>query len=108
MAESRTGNQPETSMLFEPQLRKWRWIAFLATVLNLAFNALAPHLPLGKGSILEITQRHPTLFSPAPYAFSIWGLIYLATLAYAIYQLRPGQRHVDAYDRMAKPLAALN
>lgn len=34
------------------------------------------------------SARHPSLFTPAPWAFSIWGLIYLALAAFVIYQSR--------------------
>ncbi len=95
-------------MLFEPQQRRWRWAAFATTVLNIAFNFVSQRASFGVGGIPDVVQRHPALFSPAPYAFAIWGLIYFATLAYAIHQLLPSQRHVDAFDRMAKPLIALN
>ncbi|HXB91386.1 MAG TPA: hypothetical protein VNU72_03820 [Puia sp.] len=36
----------------------------------------------------SISARYQNLFTPAGYAFSIWGLIYLALLAFAIYQGR--------------------
>ncbi|MBS1662295.1 MAG: tryptophan-rich sensory protein [Bacteroidetes bacterium] len=37
------------------------------------------------------SARHPSLFTPAPWAFSIWGLIYLALLAFVIYNIRTGE-----------------
>lgn len=39
-------------------------------------------------SISEISDKYANLLTPADYAFSIWGPIYLALLVFAIYQLR--------------------
>ncbi|HEX4985810.1 MAG TPA: hypothetical protein VFV71_07025 [Burkholderiales bacterium] len=95
-------------MLFQSGRRAWRWIAFAATVANVAFSTLAQGLSFGEGSIREIARRHADLFTPAGYAFAIWGATWLATLAYAVHQLSPSQRHVDAHDRLAVPLTVLN
>jgi translocator protein len=39
-----------------------------------------------------ISDANNSPVTPAGYAFSIWGLIYLASLALAVYQLLPAQR----------------
>jgi hypothetical protein len=95
-------------MRFESGQRTWRWMALGAIVVNVAFTNLSRRLPFGEGSIEQITRRHQAFFTPADYACAIWGLIYLTTLWYAIHQLVPSQRNVDAYDRLAKPLVAVN
>ncbi|MCK8492041.1 tryptophan-rich sensory protein [Spirosoma sp. RP8] len=40
----------------------------------------------------NISAKYPTLITPAGYAFSIWGVIFLGLLAFAIYQATPSQR----------------
>jgi hypothetical protein len=95
-------------MQFHTQDRRWRWLALIATVLNIAFNYLSQRLALGEGSIAQISARHDSLFTPAPYAFAIWGVIYAATALYAIHQLLPSQRITDAHDRLARPIISLN
>lgn len=40
----------------------------------------------------EISDKYHTLITPAGYAFSIWGLIFLGILAFAVYQAFPSQR----------------
>lgn len=60
-------------------------------------NYLANGLPLGgknTGEIAAYFNQEPTLVKiiPAPYAFSIWGLIYIGLIAFVIYQLLPSQR----------------
>ncbi|GAB4001917.1 hypothetical protein GCM10028807_59260 [Spirosoma daeguense] len=40
----------------------------------------------------DISGKYPTLITPAGYAFSIWGLIFLGLLAFAVYQALPSQQ----------------
>jgi len=64
----------------------------------LAINGLASALPLGGKTTGEISDSIPTLFTPAGYVFSIWGLIYLGLLAFAWHQSRsqePGESFVE-------------
>jgi translocator protein len=39
----------------------------------------------------EISNKYPTFVTPAGYAFSIWGLIYLGLFAFSAYQALPAQ-----------------
>jgi tryptophan-rich sensory protein len=39
-----------------------------------------------------MSARHPTLLTPAGYAFSIWGVIFTGLVAYTGWQLLPAQR----------------
>lgn len=47
---------------------------------------------LASAAIQEQTGRSTPLIEPAPYAFSIWGVIFALSLAYAAYQALPGNR----------------
>ncbi|WP_460976836.1 tryptophan-rich sensory protein [Spirosoma knui] len=40
----------------------------------------------------DISDKYHTLVTPAGYAFSIWGIIFLGLLAFAVYQALPSQR----------------
>jgi hypothetical protein len=64
-------------------------ILVLATI---AVNGLANALPLNGLTTGEISDRFEVYFVPAGYVFSIWGLIYLGLIGYAIYQALPSQR----------------
>ena len=68
----------------------------IAVILSLAVmigvNALANALPLNGQTSGEISDRFQVYFVPAGYAFSIWGLIYLLLIGYAIFQALPAQR----------------
>ncbi len=95
-------------MQFESTERRWRWLALIAVISNVAFNYVSQRLPIGEGSIESISAKYASLFTPAGYAFAIWGLIYLVTVAYAVHQLVPSQRNNYAHDRLVKPLIVLN
>jgi len=64
----------------------------LAVVGTIAINGLANALPLNGLTTGEISDRFDVYFVPAGYVFSIWGLIYLALIAFAVYQALPAQR----------------
>lgn len=44
---------------------------------------------LGVGTFETATREWPVYIQPAGWAFSIWGFIYIASLAFAIYQVFP-------------------
>jgi hypothetical protein len=69
-----------------------KYANLLVTIVTIIFNGLANALPLNGQSTGQISDRFQVYFVPAGYVFSIWGLIYIGWLAYAIYQLLPAQR----------------
>src|SRR5665647_3362126 len=50
----------------------------------IAANAAAVVLPLNGISTKGVSDLYPNLFTPAPYTFSIWGVIYLALAGFII------------------------
>jgi hypothetical protein len=64
-------------------------VPVLATIV---INVLANALPLNGQNTGEISDRFQVYFVPAGYVFSIWGVIYLGLILYAIYQALPAQR----------------
>ena len=63
----------------------------IVTVITVAINALANALPINGQNTGEIWNGFQVHFVPAGYVFSIWGVIYLGLLAFAIYQALPAQ-----------------
>jgi hypothetical protein len=57
---------------------------FAATAINIAAEAI----PLNGITTAQISDSLPNLFVPAGLTFSIWGVIYLLTGLFAIYQFR--------------------
>ena len=67
-------------------------IVVLSILLTIVVNVLANALPINGLNTGQISDRFQVYFVPAGYVFSIWGLIYLGLIAYAIYQALPAQR----------------
>ncbi len=60
-------------------------VAFIATIF---MNYLSNTGKMNNTTIGEVSGGLQTLFTPAGYAFAIWGLIYLLLLGYILYQGR--------------------
>jgi hypothetical protein len=70
-----------------------RQISVILTILaTLVVNLLADALPINGLGTGQISDRFQVYFVPAGYVFSIWGLIYLGLIAFAIFQALPSQR----------------
>lgn len=61
------------------------WSVLLITVV---VNGLATSLPLNGVTTAEVSDQFNSLFTPADYVFSIWGLIYIGLFAFAVYQTK--------------------
>lgn len=58
-------------------------------VITLYVNGIAASGALNGIDTGEISDKYPSLFTPAGYVFSIWSLIYLGLIGFSIYQLLP-------------------
>ncbi len=78
--------------------RTYQWLNFLGLAFVLTMNTLANTLPINGQTTGEVSAKYENLFVPAGYTFSIWGLIYLLLLIFAIAQARGlfGQRPAPA------------
>lgn len=89
-------------------MKTTRLMMILSLVLMLVVNVLANALPINGLTTGEISDRFPILFVPAGYVFSIWGLIYLALIAFAIYTVTPKGRQDEGVDAIAWWFVAAN
>ncbi len=80
-------------------LRQTLIIASLGMVITV--NALANILPINNITTGELSDQFAILFVPAGYVFSIWGVIYLGLLAYAIFQALPKQKSNERLIKIA-------
>lgn len=64
-----------------------KYLSLAAYVFMVGVNALASLLPLNNQTTAEISDRYPTLITPAGYVFAIWALIYLALAGFVLFQL---------------------
>ena len=64
----------------------------VAYAVMILLNVLSNALPINDQTMPEISAKYPSLFTPAGFTFSIWGVIYLALLLFVIWQALPAQR----------------
>ncbi|MBC7425958.1 MAG: hypothetical protein H7321_05430 [Bacteroidia bacterium] len=84
-----------------------RWATFIVVILNIAFNYLYAKFS-GVDSVKVISDKYDNLFTPAPYAFAIWGIIYLSFIIYCITQLLPRSQKHEEYELLSGPLLLAN
>ena len=60
----------------------------LSVCLAIGVNYSSQALRLNNTTIGEVSAKYANLFTPASYAFAIWGIIFLGLLAYGIFQIR--------------------
>lgn len=60
-------------------------VAFLVMV---AVNYFSNTGAIGGETMASVSQKYDNLFTPAGYAFSIWGLIYVSLFVFTIFQAR--------------------
>ncbi len=77
-----------------------RIIPVLSLSVVLVINFLANYLPIGGRTTGEVSASYPTLFTPAGFTFSIWGVIYLSLITYVVYQLLPRNKYRSNFDRI--------
>lgn len=83
-----------------------RWVNLVAVIATVVVNGLANALPLNGQGTGEISDRFQVYFVPAGYVFSIWGVIYLALIGFAIFQALPAQRENPRLQRIGTLFAA--
>jgi hypothetical protein len=69
-----------------------QFVVIAATLYALITNGAANALPLNGKMTGAISDSFNVLFVPAGYVFAIWGVIYIALVAYTIYHSLPSQR----------------
>ena len=63
-------------------------VAFAVMIL---LNVLSNAIPLNGQTMPEISAKYASLFTPAGFTFSIWGVIYLLLLVFVFWQALPAQ-----------------
>lgn len=68
--------------------KKLALLNLTSVLLVIVVNYISQALSFNDTTIGEISARYVNLFTPASYAFAIWGLIFLSLLGYGIFQVR--------------------
>lgn len=79
----------------------WRLAALIGVVANVTYNFVYSRVGATTPTVADVSRAYPTLFTPAGYAFAIWGIIYGASLVYCVAALLPKQLGVLMHDRVA-------
>ena len=69
-----------------------QFLVVFSIITLIVMNYLSNTGAFGGRTNSDISAQYTTLITPAGYAFSIWGLIFLGLLAFAVYQALPAQR----------------
>jgi translocator protein len=86
----------------------WRIAALVAVVFNITYNYVNEWLGDHGRTVAQVSHDYQSLFTPADYAFAIWGVIYASTLLYAVLALLPNQLDIRFHDRVAPWLVLTN
>ncbi len=70
-------------------------LTLISILLVIGWNYAVNALPLNGITSGEVSALYPTLITPAGYAFSIWGIIYIGLLAFGIFQLLPAAQNAS-------------
>jgi hypothetical protein len=78
----------------------------MAFVVVMVVNGMANGVPLGGQTTGQISDKYPSLFTPAGYVFSIWSVIYLGLLTFVVWQSLPSQRENQSLAGISIPFQA--
>ncbi len=95
-------------MTADPRPPSIRWITLAVVAICIAYSNLAQFIDVGGLDIATISDRYRSPFTPAPFAFAIWAIIYASFLWFCIVALLPSRRGVAIYDRLGPPLMLAN
>jgi hypothetical protein len=68
--------------------KKLAILNLFSVLVVIAVNYISQSFSFNNTTIGEISSRYVNLFTPASYAFAIWGILFLSLLAYGIFQVR--------------------
>ena len=82
------------------KVKALRWINLVIFVLMVLLNYYAGYFEINGNTVGTVSDGIPSLFTPAGYVFSIWGIIYLGLGAFVIYGVSKKQAGNTLIDRI--------
>lgn len=89
-------------------MKNFRTLNLVSLGILLAVNGLANALPLNGQNTASVSAKYPSLFTPAGYVFSIWGLIYIALIGFAVFPFLTGVPRITRLERVGGWFTAAN
>lgn len=83
------------------QISPARWGVIIFYLLTILMSYLSQAIPFNGQTNGEVSDKYATLITPADYAFSIWGIIYLLLGVYVIYQGFFADKQTKIFDQIA-------
>lgn len=74
----------------QPFLKKQRVLSILnlmSVLFAVGINYFSQIYTINGNTISDISEKYDNLFTPAGYAFAIWGVIFIALFIFALYQI---------------------
>ena len=68
--------------------KKLALLNLFSVILVIGVNAASQILRFNDTTNGEVSYKYFNLFTPADYAFAIWGVIFLGLIAYSVFQVR--------------------
>lgn len=68
--------------------KKLSVLNLVSVILVIVINYVSQAIRINETTIGEVSNKYFNLFTPASYAFAIWGLIFTTLIAYGIYQVK--------------------
>lgn len=81
-------------------MKTMRWLNLVVFVLMIGVNYYAGYFGINGNTVQTVSDTIPSLFTPAAYVFSIWGVIYLGLGAFVVYGLNKKQTDNALIDRI--------
>lgn len=85
--------------------KSWAIANGLILALVVYWNYYANAQGINENSVGSLSAEYDNFFTPSSYAFSIWGLIYIALISNAIFQIRASFKNINT--SFFKPLGPL-
>lgn len=73
----------------------WAITNGLILLLVVYWNYYANAQGINENSVGSLSAEYDNLFTPSGYAFSIWGLIYIALISNAVFQIRAAYKNIN-------------
>ncbi|MDT0642030.1 tryptophan-rich sensory protein [Zunongwangia sp. F363] len=81
--------------------KKYSILNFISLIFAIFASYYTQAVALNGNTMQSLSERYFNLFTPAGYAFSIWGVIYLSLLAYCGFQLYRAFKNKETEDILA-------